>query len=191
MSRMQQQPFPSTSRSRGNTNPPVAYDGSRVDDNTLPLAINRQPARSITASSSTGSMASARASPARPARSERRPRHASQLSVSSMASRDMIFDEPEPIRPSTSRTHSNGTNFEEDPASPPALKAVLNAFQQAGAQRKRAMTNGTIERERERERELEEEAQRQKRIREHVPGRRTNGRIKATGNIDGTSMRSS
>ena len=84
-----------------------------------------------------------------------------------------MFDgESESGRPSSSRAPNNGPNFEEDPASPTALKAVLSAFQQAGAQRKRAMTNGTIERERERERELEEEAQRQRRIREHVPGRK-------------------
>lgn len=102
-----------------------------------------------------------------------------------MASQDMMFDgEPDYDGPSGSRGPVT-TNGEEDPASPIALKAVLSAFQQAGAQRKRAMTNGTIERERERERELEEEAQRQRRIREKVPGRRANGKMKAIGNIDG------
>ena len=61
---------------------------------------------------------------------------------------------------------------------------MLNAFQQAGAQRKRAMTNGTVDWEKDRQRELDEEAQRQKRIRDKVPGRRANGKTKAVGNID-------
>lgn len=74
---------------------------------------------------------------------------------------------------------------DEQETSPIALTAALDAFQKFGAQRKRAMTNGTLERDRERERELQEEMQRQKRIREKVPGRKVNGRTKTMGNIDG------
>ncbi|EJD03693.1 uncharacterized protein FOMMEDRAFT_81678 [Fomitiporia mediterranea MF3/22] len=178
-----QQPFPTPRRA--NNPPPVAYDGRF--DNTMPLAVgNRAPSRPMTPSSSTGS-ASGFASPARPARSERRPRHASQYSISSISSRDLPFDGASSsynsAGPSRSQeTFSNGS-YEDQQTSPVALKA-LTAFQQAGAQRKRAMTNGTVEREKERERELEEEAQRQKRIRDKVPGRRVNGRTKAVGNID-------
>lgn len=90
--------------------------------------------------------------------------------------------------PSKTRDARERNGVGDDPemtTSPTALTAVLNAFQQAGAQRKRAMTNGTLERERERERELQEEAQRQKRIKERVPGRKVNGRTKTMGNIDG------
>ena len=89
-----------------------------------------------------------------------------------MASRDMMFEgESDYAGPSGSNSRGPvAANGEEDPQSPVALKAVLSAFQQAGQHRKRAMTNGTIEREREREREQEEEAQRQRKIREKVPG---------------------
>lgn len=154
----------------------------------MPLSVSRQPSRPMTPSSSTGSV-SARASPARPARSERRPRHASHYSVSSIISQDMPYDGSNSSNyeaPGPSKSQETFADGYEDPQkSPVALKAVLNAFAQAGAQRKRAMTNGTVERERERERELQEEAQRQRRIRDKVPGtRRVNGKSKAVGNID-------
>ena len=97
----------------------------------------------------------------------------------------MFDNESDTGRPSSSRGGPPVANGEDDPASPVALKAVLSAFQQAGAQRKRAMTNGTMERERERERELAEERQRQQQIRNRLPGRRANGKMKAIGTIDG------
>ena len=175
-----QQPFPTPRRA--NNPPPVAYDGRF--DNTLPLSVNRPTSRPMTPSSSTGS-----GTPSRPARSERRPRHASQYSISSISSRDMPYDgasimSSDTAGPSRSQASVTDSTNDDGQAPPVALKAVLNAFQQAGAQRKRAMTNGTLEREKERERELEEEAQRQKRIREKVPGRRVNGKSKAIGGID-------
>lgn len=191
-----QRPFPTSRRANP---PPVAYNNFNDErlDTTLPLTINRQPSQSsrpITPSSSTGSM-SVRASPARPARSERRPRHASQYSVSSISSRNMDFDNASVMSGSdtlagpgpSSRTQGLDRGQQQDAQSPPpsaALKSVLNAFQQAGAQRKRAMTNGTVDWEKDRQRELDEEAQRQKRIRDKVPGRRANGKTKAVGNID-------
>ncbi|KAI5124169.1 hypothetical protein M0805_000977 [Coniferiporia weirii] len=140
----------------------------------------------MTPSSSTGSV-TARASPARPARSDLRQRHASQYSVSSMSSRNMDYDGTSAISYETagpSRSQETNGSIDEPEQSPKALKAVLNAFQQAGAQRKRAMTNGTLERDKEREQEMQEEAQRQKRIRDKVPGRRLNGKTKAVGSID-------
>jgi exocyst complex component 4 len=89
----------------------------------------------------------------------------------------MIWDRQERAKP-------NGVQ-DEAVTSNTALSAALNAFQSAGAQRKRAMTNGTLEREREREQEMQEEMQRQRRIREKGPGRRPNGKQKSTGTIDG------
>ena len=182
-----QQPFPSSSsRRQNNSHPPVAYDARF--EGTLPLSVNRPQSRPMTPSSSGGS-STIRPSPARPARSERRPRHASQYSITSISSRDIPYDGASIVsqdRAISSRSQdamSDGTQDDQLP-SPVALKAVLNAFQQAGAQRKRAMTNGTLEREKERERELEEEAQRQRRLRDKVTGRRVNGKSKAVGNID-------
>ena len=180
MSRAQ---FPANPSRRARS--PAPYDAAST---TLPLSINRQPARPMTPTSSTGSAIS-RGSPARPARSDLRPRQISQYSISSASSRGMDRDSlaydiggapriPEP-------REQNGRSDDPEATSPKALTAVLNAFQQAGAQRKRAMTNGTVERERERERELQEEAERQKRIRARAPGRRANGRSKTTGGIDG------
>lgn len=181
-----QQPFPTPRRA--NKAPPVAYDARF--DNTPPLTVNRPSSRPMTPSSSTGA-----STPTRPARSERRPRHASQYSISSISSRDMPYDGASVMSNGTagpSRSQGNVTDagYDDQQASPVALKAVLNAFQQAGAQRKRAMTNGTLEREKERERELEEEAQRQRRIKDKVPGRRVNGRSKAVGGIDCESLSS-
>ncbi len=68
---------------------------------------------------------------------------------------------------------------------PAVLSAALSAFQKAGATRKRAMTNGSLDRERERERQRQEEMVRQKQIQERVPGRKLNGRSKTLGSIDG------
>lgn len=137
--------------------------------------------------SSSSSSANARQTPSRPARSDRRQRHGSQFSISSIPAPD-----PELSSLRGSYEQSNGAsrqelnNIPDQPEeSPKALKAVLNAFQQAGAQRKRAMTNGTLDREKERERELQEERERQKQLRERIPGRRMNGRQKAVGSIDG------
>ncbi|KAL5535762.1 SEC8 [Sanghuangporus sanghuang] len=181
-----QQPFPSSSsRRQNNSHPPVTYDARF--EGTPPLSVGRPQSRPMTPSSSGGS-STIRPSPARPARSERRPRHASQYSITSISSRDIPYDGASFVSqdraPSRSQdTISDGMQDDQTP-SPVALKAVLNAFQQAGAQRKRAMTNGTLEREKERERELEEEAQRQRRLRDKVTGRRVNGKAKAVGNID-------
>ncbi|THH09197.1 hypothetical protein EW145_g2188 [Phellinidium pouzarii] len=180
-----QQPFP-TNASRRAKAPSAASDGQMDGNSTMPLSIYRQAARPITPSSSTDSI-TPRASPARPARSDLRQRHASQYSVSSVSSPSMDYDRASTASYQTagpSRPQETNGGIEEPEESPKALKAVLNAFQQAGAQRKRAMTNGTLERDRERERELQEEAQRQKRIRDKVPGRRVNGKMKTVGNID-------
>lgn len=182
------QPFPTNGSRRANP-PPVAYDGRYETNTTMPLSINRQPARPMTPSSSTSS-ALAHVNPARPARSDLRPtsRHASQYSVSSVSSRNVDYDGASTMSYETagpSRTQENNDGIDAPETSTTSLKAVLNAFQKAGAQRKRAMTNGTLDREKERERELQEEMQRQKRIRDKVPGRRANGKAKAVGNIDG------
>lgn len=185
MSRAQ---FPSNPSRR--TKSPAAYD---ANPSTLPLSINRQPARPMTPTSSTGS-AMSRGSPARPARSDLRPRQISQYSINSVSSRGMDRDSMaydvggESRMPETQLQSDRSEDGEA--TSPKALTAVLNAFQQAGAQRKRAMTNGTLERERERERELQAEAERQKRIKDRVPGRRVNGRTKTAGGIDGMCMKS-
>ena len=174
-----QSPFPTNPSSRART--PPSYE----TNTTLPLSINRQSARPMTPSSSTSSV-NARQTPSRPARSDLRQRHGSQFSISSIPTADT---EPGGIRGSyeqsldmSRRQNSNGISDEPE-QSPKALKAVLNAFQQAGAQRKRAMTNGTSDRNR--EREQEEENKRQMQIRDRIPGRRMNGRQKAVGSIDG------
>ena len=91
---------------------------------------------------------------------------------------------------STSRPDRTwATNYEETQVSPTALPAVLSAFQSAGRQRRRAMTNGSDDIEQERERRKEEEIQniRQQRIREKIPGRRMNGKARA-GDIDGALL---
>lgn len=67
----------------------------------------------------------------------------------------------------------------------PTAMAAITAFQQAGAFRKRAMTNGSLEDQRTREQELQEEMKRQKRIRDKVPGMRINGRSRTAGDVDG------
>ena len=85
-------------------------------------------------------------------------------------------------RPSGERPRIDQQDSRGSPAV--ALNAALSAFQQAGA-RKRAATIGSMDREKEREQQQEEEMQRQKRIREKMPGRRPNGKSKATGYIDG------
>lgn len=174
-----QPPFPTNASGRART--PPNHDTNNSRNTTLPLSINRQSARPMTPSSSTSSV-NARQTPSRPARSDRRQRHGSQFSISSIPTPD---PDPNGARGSYEQRQELDNMSNEPEQSPKALKAVLNAFQQAGAQRKRAMTNGTLEREKERERELQEENRRQRQIRDKIPGRRTNGRQKAVGSIDG------
>ena len=184
------QPFPPQS-SRRPRSPPIPND---VTNTTQPLSIVRTPSRSITPSSSMSNQqytSSARNSPMRPARSDLRLRQISQQSQSSTSSivRDSVSSSPSEayggmIWDRQERPKPNGVQGDAV-TSPTALNAVLSAFQAAGASRKRAMTNGSLERDREREQEMQEKMQRQRRIRERGPGRRTNGKTKTTGSIDG------
>ncbi|VDB99571.1 unnamed protein product [Peniophora sp. CBMAI 1063] len=86
-------------------------------------------------------------------------------------------------RPPRNRPNRSGTvgtvSSDGDGESPASLGNVLSAF--AGASRKKTLDDE--EWERMRQEELEAEQRRQKRIRDKVPGRRTNGRAKA-GDID-------
>lgn len=181
-------PFPTNSsrRAKSPVAPNEASSSSTSGSVTLPLSINRLPSRPMTPNGS---------SPARPARSDLRPRQTSQYSQSSVSLRTISRDSISTSRSDTpsngrvrARAQSNGQD-EEPQTSPVALSAVMTAFQQAGSSRRRAMTNGTMEREREREKELEEENLRQKRIRDKVPGRRPNGKSRAAGDIDGELLR--
>lgn len=89
------------------------------------------------------------------------------------------------VRPPRNRPNRSGTvgtvSSDGDGESPASLGNVLSAFATAG--RKKTLDNDE-EWDRMRQEELEAERRRQQRIRDKVPGRRTNGRAKA-GDIDG------
>ncbi|TDL28204.1 hypothetical protein BD410DRAFT_818641 [Rickenella mellea] len=174
-------PFPTNIRRPGTpSNDPNSSSQSNV---TLPLSINRTPGPSRPISRNGSN------SPARPVRSDLRPRQISQYSTSSLSMSNVSRDSFETSRTtatsmsggqrSRQKPELNGARDEPEmsPVSPEALSAVMSAFQSAG--RKRAMTNGTAER----ERELAEEQKNQKRIRDKAVARRPNGKARA-GDID-------
>ncbi len=183
---------------------------------TRPLQIGRTPSRPTTpgnSNSTTSTSTSPRAAPpntapigpSRPQRSELRNR-ASNISDSASSYRDSMsttrsdyslpsrsrqpgMPQASSSRPTPPRLKSAGS-INGSETTPPALSSVLSAFKSAG--RERAMTNGSddFDYQRERREELEAERIRQQKIREKVPGRRTNGRAR-TGDIDGASFPSS
>ncbi|KAF8917620.1 Sec8 exocyst complex component-specific domain-containing protein [Mucidula mucida] len=176
---------------------------------TRPLQIGRTPSRPTTpgnSNSTTSTSTSPRAAPpntapigpSRPQRSELRNR-ASNISDSASSYRDSMsttrsdyslpsrsrqpgMPQASSSRPTPPRLKSAGS-INGSETTPPALSSVLSAFKSAG--RERAMTNGSddFDYQRERREELEAERIRQQKIREKVPGRRTNGRAR-TGDID-------
>lgn len=181
-------PFPSTPARTRSPAPMEAGD-------TRPLQIGRRP---------TTPSNSAHTGPSRPQRSELRARQISEHSVSSADTRDSrdrydsIETESSIPRRTPTRNQKAGSSSrsalktsmpseakEEESPKTPQLSSVLFAFKKAG-ERKRAMTNGSVdtEWEQEREREMLAEQNRQKRIKDRVPGRRMNGKAKA-GDIDG------
>lgn len=93
---------------------------------------------------------------------------------------------PSKSRPKPQRLQSVSSDADDSGHTTPAsLISAMSAFQSAGS-RRRAMTNESDDREYEIERqnELQAEKARQQRIRDKVPGRRTNGKARA-GDIDG------
>jgi exocyst complex component 4 len=196
-------PFPttrvarSTSQSNGNA-PPSSFLPP-----TRPLQINRP----TTPGNSTAYPSSqVQGGPSRPRRSDSRSRQGAEYLDSEISYRDSVSTtrsdilQPQSSRngtPSNPITPADSTNRRQRPqsstddveTSPTSLAAVISAFQSAGA-RHRAMANGTdgAGHGRDRQRDLEMESIRQQRIREKVPGRRTNGKARA-GDIDGMCLR--
>jgi exocyst complex component 4 len=179
---------------------------------TRPLQILRQPDRPVTPTSDTFNTSRTAppnptsTGPSRPQRSELRSRtsdysgseHLSASyrdSISTMHS-DISSTQksrpgsstnpstPSKSRPKLQRLQSVSSDDSEQ-TTPASLISAMSAFQSAGS-RRRAMTNESEDREYEIERQnqLQAEKDRQQRIRDKVPGRRTNGKARA-GDIDG------
>ena len=177
---------------------------------TRPLQISRQADRPITPTSASNSPRTAlnmvSPGPLRPQRSELRAR-TSEYSGSehlSASYRDSIStthsdnsstqrartssstnpNTPLRSRPKPQRLQSQSSD-DSELTTPASLISAMSAFQSAGS-RRRAMTNESedMEYEIERQNELQAEKARQQRIRDKVPGRRTNGKARA-GDIDG------
>lgn len=180
---------------------------------TRPLQIVRPPSRPTTPSNSSYiSGTSPRGlpsapTPSRPQRSELRSRAAEQQGSDrgSTSSRDYQRESAVGLvtslvcgllltlfqyQKSNTATPSNRSQPNEEryidngEATPTSLSTVMSAFKTAG--RRRAMTNDDddLDYQRERQSEINAEKSRQQRIRDKVPGRRTNGKP-YTGDIDG------
>ena len=116
-----------------------------------------------------------------------------QLSQYSQSGRTTSLDTSTSSRPGTPEGFrlppgNEPADHNGEASTSPTAMAAITAFQQAGAYRKRAMTNGSLEDQRTREQELQEEMKRQKRIRDKIPGMRINGKGRAPGDVDGMSL---
>ncbi|KAG5635065.1 hypothetical protein H0H81_012546 [Sphagnurus paluster] len=204
-------PFPTRRRSpsiNGATISSPTPFSPGLSSGTRPLQISR-PERSATPSNASIPSQSPRAAtlnpgsggPSRPQRSELRTRASeyehsepsfrdsisTTLSDVSISQRSRAGASTSPNTPTKNKKrpqHLQSPNEEGNATTPTSLTSALSAFKSAGS-RRRAMTNGSdeIDHQIERQNEIEAEKARQQRIRDKVPGRRLNGKVRA-GDID-------